>query len=164
MPIALKAIPHTPLFLARHPEIIVARVKVAQQAYLESLKKELQEYPPKPKKQRITTGKPLTIAQELAGAEGGVRVSRRGRYRRTKKLQKGWKILPQGVGVSFLYNDTPYSVYVQGPRGGGRGIGKRQTARNRAVGWKSVSDVARARVKEYPQLMNRAIEGRPGRI
>lgn len=91
------------------------------------------------------------------------------RYRRTKKLQRGWNIKIRRYGISGdLTNDATdkygrqYAVYVVGPRrDGGRGVGEHQTAKMRRRGWKSISDVARRRAPEYQRIMNRAIRPRP---
>lgn len=85
-------------------------------------------------------------------------------YDRTGKLLAGWSepdaltVSPDG-SVGTLVNETPYAVYVQGPRGGGRGPGERQSQHNRSLGWKSITDVANAKRKQYLQIMNRAYKG-----
>lgn len=85
-------------------------------------------------------------------------------YRRTGELLAGWSE-PDALQVSAdgsvgtLINEVPYAVYVQGPRGGGRGPGQRQSRHNRSLGWKSITDVANAKRKQYLQVMNRAYKG-----
>lgn len=85
-------------------------------------------------------------------------------YNRTGRVLAGWSE-PDALQVSAdgsqgtLVNEVPYAVYVQGPRGGGRGSGQRQSSHNRSLGWKSITDVANAKRKQYLQIMNRAYKG-----
>jgi hypothetical protein len=81
-------------------------------------------------------------------------------YTRTHDLQQGWEVSVSPDGSQgFLFNETPYAVFVQGPKGGGRGTGSRQTAAMRNRGWLSISDVARVTRPRFNELMNRSIQG-----
>lgn len=86
-------------------------------------------------------------------------------YVRTGDYGRGWtapgavKATPHEVTV---VNRVKYSVYVGGPKGGGRKKGERQAAVMRKKGWPSITDVARETKKDYSDLVNRAIRGRPG--
>lgn len=121
------------------PVRAVANVRRQQRRYAQAVAKKMEEYPPK---------------QNPGG------------YQRTYQLKRGWA-KPQ-ITVSFdgstmtMVNPVAWAVYAQGPRGGGRGKGERQTARMRALGWQSITDVARETAPLYAQLMNRAIRGEPG--
>lgn len=85
-------------------------------------------------------------------------------YNRTGELLAGWSE-PGALQVNAdgsqgtLVNEVPHAVYVQGPRGGGRGPGQRQSQHNRSLGWKSITDVANRKRKQYLQIMNRAYKG-----
>lgn len=107
--------------------------------YLQGIAKEMEKYPPK---------------QNPGG------------YRRTHKLQEGWRraiIRVSADGATGeLINPVPWAVYAQGPRGGGRGRGQRQTRLMRSLGWTSITDVSRKNAKRFQQIMNRALIGSPG--
>lgn len=85
------------------------------------------------------------------------------RYKRTGNYGRGWTA-PGAVRASAsevtLVNRVTYSVYVGGPRQGA--VGERQTKVMRGKGWKSITDVARETKRNYVQLVNKAIRGRPG--
>lgn len=81
-------------------------------------------------------------------------------YTRTGKTGAGWQVSVPSHNYGELTNVTPYAVFVQGPFGGGRGIGSRQTRLNRSKGWQSITDVARSTSKRYAQIMNRSIQPR----
>jgi hypothetical protein len=85
------------------------------------------------------------------------------RYRRTGDYGRGWTA-PGAVRASAkevtVVNRVPYSVYVGGPLSGNKG--ERQTAVMRKKGWPSITNVARETKRNYVQLVNRAIRGRPG--
>jgi hypothetical protein len=85
------------------------------------------------------------------------------KYRRTGNYGRGWTA-PGAVKASAaevtLVNRVGYSVYVGGPKQGNKG--ERQTKVMRGKGWKSITDVARETKREYVQLVNKAIRGRPG--
>jgi hypothetical protein len=134
MPVALRAITPQRIFRIT-PREIAPNLRVAMETYLREVRTQLRQYPP-PSRQ----------------------------YQRTFRLRRGWhiNINPDGSRGELL-NSTPYAVYVQGPRGGGRGIGERQTRRNRIKGWLSVTDVARLTRKRFDTIVNRAVKGRPGR-
>lgn len=173
MPIYLQAI--TPKRLKLIDEAAtMAAIRKNMSAYLETCKKDLQEYPPQQERPRRSVRgfivennirMTLTQAAELEGRRLRTRNEPSRRYKRTEILKKSWKIIltPDGTN-GFLINDAkqkgrPYAVFVQGPVGGGRGIGQRQTRLNRSKGWKSITDVTRARRKEFTTVMNRAVKG-----
>lgn len=133
MPIVLKAIRPKKFFLL-NPARTRANVVRSQRRYLEGLRTELRSDYSK--------------------------VSASQNYTRTGDLGAGWKIEVSSDGSQgFLYNDVEYAAYVQGPRHvGGRGVGERQAAHMRKRGWRSISDIARANVKRYTELMNRSIQ------
>jgi hypothetical protein len=85
------------------------------------------------------------------------------RYKRTGNYGRGWTA-PGAVKASAsevtLVNRVGYSVYVGGPLQGG--VGERQTKVMRGKGWPSITNVARDTKKNYVQLVNKAIRGRPG--
>lgn len=85
------------------------------------------------------------------------------RYVRTGDYGRGWTA-PGSIKASAsevtLVNRVGYSVYVGGPRQGNKG--ERQAAVMRKKGWQSITDVARETKRNYVQLVNRAIRGRPG--
>lgn len=87
------------------------------------------------------------------------------KYRRTGNYGRGWTA-PGSINAKpnevTLVNRVGYAVYVGGPKGGGRGKGERQTKVMREKGWESISDAARQEVKNWEQLVNRSIRGRPG--
>lgn len=87
------------------------------------------------------------------------------RYRRTGDYGRGWTA-PGAVRASAkevtVVNRVKYSVYVGGPKYGGRGKGERQAKVMQQKGWPSITDVARETKRDYVQLVNRAIRGRPG--
>lgn len=81
-------------------------------------------------------------------------------YIRTYNLQLGWEVHVYNDGASgALTNDTPYAVFVQGPRGGGRSEGQRQSQMQRSRGWQSITDIARTTRPRFIQLMNRSVKG-----
>jgi len=88
------------------------------------------------------------------------------RYKRTGNYGRGWTA-PGAVRASAtevtLVNRVGYSVYVGGPwPQSGHDKGERQTKVMHGKGWKSISDVARDTKKNYVQLVNKAVRGRPG--
>lgn len=131
MPVILKAI--TPKRVYKFDENkLKSDVRRNMTTYLNDVKRQLQQYPP----QRNHT------------------------YQRTERLKRGWQVLVTADGSEgYLINDVRYAVYAQGPRGGGRGIGARQTRLMHSLGWPSITDVARATRKNYVDLMNRAVKG-----
>lgn len=177
MPVYLKAI--TPknrnVFSA---EKIKARVKSEMHLFVEDVKRDLQEYPPQQESRRRVSvrgfvpgiglnAKPLALTQ-AAALEGRYLRSRneiRKPYKRTYNLQRSWRtVVAPDASYGLVFTDpgnpaSKYAVFAQGPRGGGRGIGARQTRRMRSLGWKSITDVARERAKQYPTVMNRALKG-----
>lgn len=87
-----------------------------------------------------------------------------GGYQRTRQLMEGWLNAEISVsadgGEGILINRVPWATVAQGPRGGGRGPGARQSQLMRKLGWQSITDVTRKRAKLYQQIMNRAVQGR----
>lgn len=79
-------------------------------------------------------------------------------YVRTGLLGDSWVITVSADGAEgTLENTAEYGVFVQGPRGGGRGPGERQAQQLRSRGWKSISDVVRDQHASYVGIMNRSI-------
>lgn len=132
MAVTLKAI-RPKKFKNLDPTRTKANVRKGMQNYLESVKKQLQEYP----EQKNTA------------------------YTRRYRLKRGWTIAKNDGTEGLLVNGIWYAVYAQGPRGGGRGKGERQTQIMRSLGWKSISDIARETRPRFKQIMNRAVKGRP---
>lgn len=85
------------------------------------------------------------------------------KYVRTGDYGRGWTA-PGAVRASAteatLVNQVPYSVWVGGPNPSHGQPGQTKDMRKR--GWKSITDVARETKREYVQLVNKAIRGRPG--
>src|ERR1044072_2397462 len=131
MPVSLKAI--TPKkFKLIDPTKTTAALRTNMRAYLELVKKQLQEYPPQ----------------------------KNFRYVRKYNLKRGWNIVMSPDGTDGqLVNGVKYAVFVQGPRGGKRGRGEAQLARMRKLGWPSITDVARRTRPLFPTVMNRALKG-----
>lgn len=114
------------------PARTIANIRRGQQRYLEDVVKQLNE--------------------------GYDRATPSKRYIRTNAVRNGWIINVSADGsVATLTNSAGHAVFPVGPRGGGRQKGSRQAAFQRKRGWRSISDVARATVPKYKQLMNRAI-------
>lgn len=134
MPVSLKAI--TPKkFQVIDPTKTTLALRKEMTAYLELVKKQLQDYP----------------------------AQKRFKYVRTYNLKRGWSIIISPDGTDgMLVNGIKYAVYVQGPRGGGRGRGEAQLARMRKLGWPSITDVARRTRPLFPTVMNRALKGSAG--
>lgn len=93
------------------------------------------------------------------------------KYKRTDELYYGFRIVIDANGQGgTLYNDAKdkrgraYAVYVIGPKGGGRGIGERQSQLQRRRGWPSITDVARRNRPLFKQLMNRSISPHAGDV
>jgi len=87
-------------------------------------------------------------------------------YKRTGNYGRGWTA-PGAVRASAeeatLVNRVGYSSYVGGPwPQSGHDKGERQTREMHGRGWPSITDVARAEKKNYVQLVNKALKGRPG--
>lgn len=160
MGVILQAI--TPKRMFVDTNVLTKSIKANMKQYTDSVKEELQKYPPEvPPQQRMSPGN--RVRAEQAAAMRGEEFSAPGRwrrYKRTKRLQGGWKsvVTPDG-SQGFVFNDVKYAVFVQGPKGGGRGVGQRQTKLNRSRGWKSISDISRAKAKEFETLMNRSVKG-----
>lgn len=87
------------------------------------------------------------------------------KYVRTGNYGRGWTA-PGAIKATAaevtLVNRVRYSVYVGGPKYGGRGKGERQTKVMQQKGWPSITDVARETKRKYVQLVNKALRGRPG--
>lgn len=106
--------------------------------YLRGIAKEMEKYPPK---------------------------RNPGGYKRTYRLQEGWRnpiirIAPDG-SYGELLNPVSWAVYAQGPHGGGRGKGQRQTRLMRSLGWTSITEVTHKNAKRFRQIMNQALLGSP---
>lgn len=145
MSISLRAI--TPKrHLIGSPQSIKNNLRKEMVLYLLEVQAQMVQYPPK--QERSQSGR---------------------RYKRTYKLGLGW-LAPGAIDVNHdgtngtLINRVPYAVYAQGPRGGGRGKGNRQTTYMRRIGWQSITDVARKTRKRYATLMNRAVKGSVGTL
>lgn len=138
MPISMTSI-RPKRFQLIDPDRTAANVRRAQYRYLRAVAARLAIYPPK-----------------HPGS----------RYVRTFRLQHSWdnpRIDVSADGsTATMVNPLFYAGYAEGPRGGGRGIGERQTRLMRSRGWPSISDVAREMRPAYKQLMNRAIHATPG--
>lgn len=120
------------------PPRLAANTRRSMKRYLQSVALQMTVYPPNP----------------------GVS------YQRTRQLSNGWLSessirINQDGSEGTLTNPVKWAVYAQGPYGGGRGVGERQTARMRRLGWQSITDVARRTRPLYKELMNRALVGRP---
>lgn len=76
---------------------------------------------------------------------------------KSENMRGSWHIDVNHDGsLGTLFNTASYAVYVQGPRGHGRGPGQRQAKKMRDRGWRSITDVARETYKEFTIVMNRA--------
>jgi hypothetical protein len=138
MPLALQAI-RPQKFQQLNPTRTAYNLRRSMRRYLQGIAKEMQKYPPQ------------------ANPNG---------YHRTYKLHDGWAeaiihIAPDG-SYGELINPVKWAVYAQGPYGGGRGKGERQTRLMRLLGWVSITDVTRKNAKRFQEIMNRAIQGSPG--
>lgn len=135
MPLTLRAI-RPNRFKQLNPQRSTQNVKRSMRRYLEGIAKEMEKYPPK---------------------------RNPGGYQRTFELQRGWKdpiitIAPDGSSGT-LVNPVKWATVAQGPHGGGRGPGQRQSRIMRSLGWQSITDVTRKSARQYRELMNRALTG-----
>lgn len=167
MPVVLQAIIPKRHFLP-DSNVVKRRLKSGMDAYTTLVKEKMQVYPPpvkEPSRKKRTAGEQQRLEQLAAreGRELPSQQSRWRRYKRTKRLQRGWKstVLPDG-SQGFVFNTEKYAVYVQGPRaGGGKVSGQKQRRLHRGHGWQSITDVARETRKEFQTIMNRSITGSP---
>jgi hypothetical protein len=138
MPISITSI-RPKRFQLIDPDRAVVNVRRSQRRYLQAVAARLAIYPP-----------------QHPGSK----------YKRTYKLQGGWKNpnieVSSDGSTATMVNPVAWAVYANGPKGGSRGIGERQSRRMRALGWPSITDVARELRPLYSQLMNRSIRGAPG--
>jgi hypothetical protein len=91
------------------------------------------------------------------------------KYKRTNRLQRGWKVSPvgfvNGTMTGIVYNNVSYAGYVQGPNRTIESEARadleqvRQSRKLRKRGWRSISDVARQTRKRFDTVMNRSILG-----
>ncbi len=134
MPLGLQAI-RPKRFDLIDPRAVVSDLEKTNRQYGLDVGKKMAAYPP----QRPTT------------------------YRRTGTYGRGWTA-PGAVKASAsevtVVNRVGYSVYVGGPKQGN--VGERQTKVMRGKGWPSITDVARETKRDYIELVNRSIRGRPG--
>lgn len=135
MPLALRSI-RPKKFQQLNPERSRQNVRRSMRTYLKDIAKEMEKYPPK---------------------------RHPGGYQRTFVLQQGWKNAHIEVSADgsqgILINEVPWAVIAQGPKGGGRGPGQRQSRLMRQLGWTSITDVSRKSAKRYQEIMNRALTG-----
>lgn len=138
MPLALQAI-RPKRFQQIEPTRTAVNLRRSMRRYLQGIAKELEKYPTQ------------------ANPNG---------YQRTNQLAEGWRNATIRVSadgsVGELINPVRWAVYAQGPIGGGRGKGQRQTRLMRSLGWTSITDVTRKNAKRFQQIMNRALSGSPG--